>query len=162
VRFNVSYLLKAPIGTRDVVRLDTGAVALGDDLVLHYLRGEINLIRSTDSVLAEGRIDIALDGECVGCLATLSLPVTVQLDDLLFALPYASRNDHQYRISENGWIYADLALREQILLSIPISPLCRPDCRGLCSQCGQDLNNGTCDCQQLTGDPRLAALRDLL
>jgi uncharacterized protein len=162
VRFNVSHLLKAPIGTRDVVHLDTGAVTLGDDLVLHFLRGDINLIRSTDSVLAEGQIDTALNSECVGCLATISLPVTVQLDDLLFALPYASRNTHQYRISENGWVYADLALREQILLSIPQSPLCRPDCRGLCSQCGQNLNNGTCDCQQQAGDPRLAVLRDLL
>ena len=162
MRFNVSHLVKAPIGTRDVVHLDRGAVTLGDNLVLHYLRGDISLIRSTDGLLAEGQLDTAIDGECVRCLTLFPLPLTVQLDDLVFALPHAPHNDDVYRVSGDGWIHADLALREQILLNIPFRSLCRPDCRGLCSQCGEDLNNGTCDCQKQTGDPRLAALRDLL
>jgi uncharacterized protein len=145
-----------------VVRLDIGAVTLGTDLFLHYLRGDISLTRSIDSLLVEGQFDTALDSECVRCLATFTLPLTVKIDDLTFALPQAPRDDHQYHVSQDGWIYVDLALREQVLLNIPLRPLCRPDCRGLCSQCGQDLNRGTCDCQQQTGDPRLSALRDLL
>jgi uncharacterized protein len=53
-------------------------------------------------------------------------------------------------------------LHEQVLLTIPLQTLCRPDCRGLCSQCGQNLNEGSCQCSDNTGDPRLAALRTLL
>jgi uncharacterized protein len=162
MHFNVSRLVKAPIGTRDVVHLDKDAVALGGDLFLYYLRGDIWLTRSTDGLLAEAQLETALDGECVRCLVPFVLPLIVQFDDLTFALPHASSKDCQYRISEDGGVEMGLALREQILLDIPLRALCRPDCRGLCSQCGQDLNNGTCDCREQEGDPRLAVLRDLL
>jgi uncharacterized protein len=162
MRFNVSHLVKAPIGTRDVVHLDMGAVTLGDDLVLQYLRGEVSLTRITDGLMAEGQLDTAFDSECVRCLESFSLPLTVQIDDLTFALPQAPSKVSEYRISEHGWIYADEALREQIVLNVPLGVPCRPDCRGLCSQCGQNLNDGTCDCEEQTTDPRFEALRDLL
>jgi uncharacterized protein len=51
-------------------------------------------------------------------------------------------------------------LREQFVLAIPFAPLCREDCKGLCPQCGIDLNTGTCACEKPT-DPRLAALKGL-
>ena len=50
--------------------------------------------------------------------------------------------------------------REQFVLAIPFAPLCREDCKGLCSQCGIDLNSGTCTCEKPI-DPRLAALKGL-
>ncbi len=162
MRFNVSHLVKAPIGVRDVVHLDVGAVTLGDDVVLHYLRGDISLTRTADGLLAEGQLDVALDTECVRCLALFPLPLKVELDDFTLALPQAASEGSAYRISEHGWVDATLALREQVLLSIPPYSVCRSDCRGLCSQCGQDLNSGTCDCEKQAVDPRLAALRDLL
>jgi uncharacterized protein len=50
--------------------------------------------------------------------------------------------------------------REQFVLAIPYAPLCREDCKGLCPQCGIDLNSGTCTCEKPI-DPRLAALKGL-
>jgi uncharacterized protein len=50
--------------------------------------------------------------------------------------------------------------REQFVLAIPFAPLCREDCKGLCPQCGTDLNSGTCKCEKPI-DPRLAALKGL-
>jgi uncharacterized metal-binding protein YceD (DUF177 family) len=50
--------------------------------------------------------------------------------------------------------------REQFVLGVPYAPLCREDCKGLCSQCGIDLNSGTCTCEKPI-DPRLAALKGL-
>jgi len=162
MRFNVSHLVKAPIGTQDVLHLNSGPISLDSDLNLHYLQGEITLTRSTDCLLAEGQLDTTLDGECVRCLASFPLSLTIQLDDLAFALPHIPPQDNQYRIAHDGWVNVAPALREQILLSIPQYTHCRPDCRGLCSMCGQDLNKGSCDCQESEIDPRLAALRDLL
>ena len=162
MRFDVSHLVNAPIGTRSMVRLDVETVALGDDLDLRCLQGKINFARSTDCLLAEGQLDAVLDSECVRCLTSFPLSLTVQLDDLTFALPHISSQDDQYRVSKDGWIHADPVLREQVLLNIPYRPLCRPDCRGLCSDCGQDLNDGSCGCEESKIDPRLAALRDLL
>jgi uncharacterized protein len=51
-------------------------------------------------------------------------------------------------------------LREQFVLAVPFAPLCAETCKGLCSQCGIDLNTGTCSCEKPI-DPRLAALKGL-
>jgi uncharacterized protein len=63
---------------------------------------------------------------------------------------------------EEGRINTDDLLRENVLLSLPVQPLCREQCRGLCGQCGADLNEGSCGCQESRPDPRLEALRKLL
>jgi uncharacterized protein len=52
-------------------------------------------------------------------------------------------------------------LREQVLLAVPLKAICREDCRGLCPQCGQNLNQGQCACAEPLEDPRWAALKDI-
>jgi uncharacterized protein len=52
-------------------------------------------------------------------------------------------------------------LREQFYLALPMKPLCQEGCKGLCSQCGTNLNLGSCDCAPVWEDPRLAALKGL-
>lgn len=52
--------------------------------------------------------------------------------------------------------------REQCYLAVPMKPLCRPDCQGLCPQCGTNRNSGTCTCENQWEDPRLAGLKSLL
>lgn len=58
-------------------------------------------------------------------------------------------------------INPEALLWEEFSLSLPVKPLCRPDCRGLCAGCGQNLNLGKCSCDTDEGDPRLAVLRNL-
>ena len=53
------------------------------------------------------------------------------------------------------------AIQEQVLLSLPLKPLCREDCKGLCPRCGEDLNKGECGCRRQAVDPRLAVLAQL-
>jgi uncharacterized protein len=62
---------------------------------------------------------------------------------------------------EEGRINTDHLLRENILLSLPVQPLCREECRGLCPHCGANLNLGPCGCQGPQVDPRLHILRKL-
>jgi uncharacterized protein len=52
-------------------------------------------------------------------------------------------------------------MREQFYLALPMKPLCRADCKGLCPMCGTNLNRGTCDCKREWKDPRLSALKEL-
>jgi uncharacterized protein len=64
------------------------------------------------------------------------------------------------------WIHGDTldlraTIQEQVLLALPMHVLCRPDCRGLCSRCGQPLNAGGCGCPPEEPDPRWAALSRL-
>lgn len=55
----------------------------------------------------------------------------------------------------------DPIVREQVLLALPVSVLCRDDCKGLCPQCGQDLNEAECGCERKVVDPRLAVLKTI-
>ena len=66
-------------------------------------------------------------------------------------------------IEEKGALYLDVAaiVWEQFVLALPPNPLCRPDCKGLCPECGANLNEGMCACSRDEGDPRMAVLRGL-
>jgi uncharacterized protein len=55
----------------------------------------------------------------------------------------------------------DDVVREQVLMAIPMKPLCREDCRGLCPECGADWNAGDCACEKTKVDPRLEVLKGL-
>ncbi len=55
----------------------------------------------------------------------------------------------------------DKLLYYEILIGWPTKTLCREDCKGLCSVCGQNLNEGTCDCEDTGLDPRMSVIRDL-
>ncbi|MFW5501051.1 MULTISPECIES: YceD family protein [unclassified Maridesulfovibrio] len=52
-------------------------------------------------------------------------------------------------------------LWEHFVMALPIKPLCKEECKGLCGKCGADLNEGGCECEQEEGDPRLAVFRNL-
>jgi DUF177 domain-containing protein len=70
-------------------------------------------------------------------------------------------DDLEFSLYEGEDIDLSPLIREQILLALPTRPLCREDCRGLCPQCGANLNLGPCGCRAETGDPRLEAIRSL-
>jgi uncharacterized protein len=62
---------------------------------------------------------------------------------------------------ENETIDLGQLMREQLYLSLPMKPLCHEDCRGLCPQCGTNVNRGSCSCQHEWEEPRLAVLKTL-
>ena len=82
--------------------------------------------------------------------------------------PRASAGEHELKEDELGVLTVegeiletDPILLEQLQLNVPMKPLCRPDCQGLCPVCGADRNAGGCSCVESTADPRWAALADL-
>lgn len=72
-----------------------------------------------------------------------------------------ARGDLEVVVVESDHIDPNFFVREQILLQLPMKPLCRPDCQGLCSRCGTDLNSGRCQCKAPVADPRWASLESL-
>jgi uncharacterized protein len=61
-------------------------------------------------------------------------------------------------VFEGNWLYADDLLRQYLLLELPMAPVCREDCKGLCPTCGQNLNEASCDCAPKEGHPAFEAL----
>lgn len=71
-------------------------------------------------------------------------------------------DDDRYILVEDAKLDIDELVNSEVILSLPSKFLCRDDCKGLCVQCGKNLNEGKCSCSQSKIDPRLEALKELL
>ncbi len=163
LRFNFGFLLEADLGTKRTMSLDYPAVQAGDDVILSPLKGEFEVTRTSEGVYLSGSLNSAMRAECVRCLEFTSVPIVVQLDEL-FYYPETSAPDGESLVFEGETGFIDLGplVRELSLLELPIQTICRPDCKGLCTQCGQNLNEEECGCSVDEIDPRLEKLRSLL
>jgi uncharacterized protein len=117
-----------------------------------------------------GRLDAVLEIECCRCLDPFPLVVGVDVD-LLYLLASDNTGAGEVRIEESDLRTAyyrddqiDLGqlMAEQFQLALPMKPLCRADCRGLCAVCGGNRNTTACQCVARWDDPRLAVLKGLL
>jgi uncharacterized protein len=117
-----------------------------------------------------GRIEGELELDCSRCLEPFRLDVGIGVD-LLFLPASENRGDGEVRIEEEDLTTAfyrdeqiDLMylVQEQFQLALPMKPLCRADCRGLCIVCGGNRNAVACQCVDQWEDPRLAGLKQLL
>jgi len=161
LRFNFGFLLEATFGENRVIELDYPTIRVADDLDLTPLQGSIKASRTSEGIYIEGSLQTALDVECVRCLTIFSLSVTIQLDDL-FYYPPSTAPEGEFVVGENGFIDLSPLVRELSLLEIPMQPICKPDCQGLCQECGANLNEGDCGCEDDDIDPRLSILSNLL
>lgn len=151
-------MMRPEVGAAMDLAIDEVNQVLGD-LKVDYVRGKLRLTRANKRILAKGQLETIIQAECVRCLTEFQLPLTLQFEEL-FAFSAAA--DPVYFVDEGGWLSLRQPVREQILLAMPIQTLCRPNCKGLCSQCGANLNDGPCNCETDDTDPRLAALKSLL
>lgn len=120
-------------------------------------------VRNTAGVLVmSGSIKTCLHGVCDRCAAEFSREVEYPIQAVLVEELANEEN-------EDEWVFpledesADLQdiVRTVFVLNMESKLLCKPDCKGLCCQCGKNLNDGPCSCQK-EPDPRFAALRQLL
>jgi uncharacterized protein len=138
------------------------------------LRAHVEIVDET-TVHVRGHLDAAVGIDCARCLTRYDVRLGQELD--LFYLPRAAgqpeAEEEEVELSDRdvvvGYYDADRldlgeVVREQILLALPLKPLCRADCQGLCPRCGRDRNLGPCGCapEEEPGDPRLEPLRRLI
>ena len=118
-----------------------------------------------------GEFAAQVEMKCARCLEAVPLALNSKFDLLYRPLKtQAQGGSDEVAISEadteigfyqgEGLALEDL-LKEQVLLAVPAKALCREDCKGLCPQCGQNLNTGSCGCAEKRTDPRWEALADL-
>jgi len=125
--------------------------------------------KDASKVRLVGRVKATLELDCSRCLEPFSVPVDAAFDVLFLpAGALAGEGEHEVKDDDlNVSFYKDdvidLAdiIREQCYLVLPMKPLCRPDCQGLCAVCGINRNRETCTCQSVWVDPRLEVLRKL-
>ena len=128
---------------------------------------EFEIHKDKDRFRLVGRVRTELELTCSRCVEPYRLPVDTAFD-LRYLPASAASTDAESEIEEDDLetsYYSDdqidlnELMREQFYLALPMKPLCRDDCKGLCAQGGTNLNTGTCDCLPVWEDPRLAALK---
>jgi uncharacterized protein len=167
VQFNVSQLLKSPLGTTRQYEVDE-KVRIGENTP--QVRGEVTMLRTNRGILVRGRLETEIELTCSRCLTVFRQPVTLDIEEEYFptidiltgtAVPVPEDEPDAFMIDQNNILDLSEAIRQYGLLAIPMKPLCRENCAGLCPTCGTNLNVKSCNCPPII-DPRLEKLRGLV
>ncbi len=141
---------------------DPSEISLAQTAIAVEVRAE----RQAAEVRVRGSFSVEVQLTCSRCLEPVRLPITASFDQF-----YESNADHPLQgeialkesDTEIGFFSGDFIdvndiVREQILLALPMKPICRDDCRGLCPHCGKNRNVDSCNCEAVLVDPRLVQL----
>jgi len=166
MQINVSQQLKSPIGSKRTCEVSEPVDIAGGD---SKVEGEVTLVRTDRGILAEAKLHTEVELTCSRCLTLFNcslmlniaeeyLPTTDVVSGASLTLPDESGG---FIIDEHHILDLTEAIRQYALLAIPMKPLCRQDCAGLCPTYGHNLNQGPCHCPSQQADPRWAKLKKL-
>jgi len=162
-QINVSQLLKEPLGSIRKHKInDNIDTTSGSQLI----SGEIQMTRADQSILVKGTLDTEVELTCSRCLNPFSCPLTINIEEEYFptkdvitgaslSLP---EEPGSFTIDGDNILDLTEAISQYTLMVIPMKPLCREDCAGLCPTCGVNLNNESCDCPAKPSDSRWSKL----
>jgi uncharacterized protein len=166
---NVAGLLGEAPGSQRDVAVDGVELDLGDDLVQAAPVAVLARVdRTNRGIIVTGRVRTALADTCSRCLAPLRIRIDAPIEEEVLPLVDlqsglrldTTAEPEVFRLTDHHELDLEPLAREAIQLAAPIAPVCRPDCRGLCPECGLDLNAGPHDHGDAPVDPRLARLLD--
>jgi uncharacterized protein len=151
MQINVSQLFKEPVGsTREYDINET--ITVGDSSF--EVQGEIKLVRTGQGLLLKGKLHTEVEVVCSRCLRLFGCPLTLNIEEEYFptadivsgaSLPLPDESGY-FTIDEHYVLDLTEAIHQYIMLAIPMKPLCREDCPGICPSCGYNLNLGPCGC----------------
>jgi uncharacterized protein len=168
MQINVAQLLRASIGSvrdYDIKQV----IDITGDGVSRPVQGQVRLMRTDRSILVRGRLTTEVELTCSRCLGQFNCPLAMGLEEEYYPIadvdtgaPVPAPDEPgSFTIDENHILDLTEAVRQYALLAVPMKPLCKADCAGLCPFCGQNLNRGPCGCTSQKTDPRWAELSKL-
>lgn len=170
--FNVAQLLREPVGSLRFYDLDEPDTRLGGEFPPQRITGEVEMLRTIDGILVRATINLIAQQECSRCLTAVTLPLKVRIEEEFYpavdiwtgaSVPLPPGVEPSvFRISEQHMLDIEEATRQYGAMALPIQPLCREGCAGLCPDCGADRNTTVCSCAAPAIDSRWESLSALL
>jgi uncharacterized protein len=168
MQINVAQQLRSAIGTvrEHDVDLVMDVTGYGNE---GRIQGKVTLTRTDRGILVKGVLNTEVELTCSRCLEPFRCPLTLNIEeeyfptvDVVSGAPLPVPDEVGcFTIDENHELDLTEAVHQYALLAVPMKPLCRPDCAGLCPLCGQNLNLGECQCPPPEADPRWAKLKEI-
>lgn len=159
LKLNVGFLLADGPGNIHVTSFDVPAVRVADDMDLAYVRGPVRLSRTKEGILVQGQLDIGVEEECYRCLDPVARTVPIVLEELY---SYPASGLVEFSIGDDAILDLATLIRAEVMIAVAGGVLCGPGCKGLCPECGANLNHSPCTCADNAVDPRMAKLQELL
>ena len=164
---NVSQLLQEPVGATR--HRDIDAVIGGIDDRENPVHGICRLLRTRLGVLAMCELDIDLEMTCDRCLVEFNHQLHISFNeefvptvDVVSGMELPAPEDAgTFTIDEHHILDIEEAVRQYAVMALPLKPLCRKDCAGLCPACGRILNEGPCGCPPTETESPWAKLKKL-
>lgn len=167
MKINVAQQLKQSVGN---MRRYTVSETMEDGF--SSVHGEVKLVLTNRSILATGKFNTLADCTCSRCLEEFQYPLEFELSEEFFPTgdilkgapsPVAKAEEEDgFIIGEDHILDLSEALRQNMIIGLPVKPVCKPECAGLCQKCGQNLNIGQCGCSVEQIDPRWSPLKKLI
>jgi uncharacterized protein len=147
-------------------RQRTPLKASGHAEVVEEHHGKHEVIKD---IRLRGSLSAGLELQCARCLETVTQDIKREFELLYRPLGTDAGKDElsvtdaeaEIGYYQGEGLLLEDVLREQVLLALPLKVTCRADCKGLCPQCGKNLNQEQCSCSREVEDPRWAALKDV-
>ncbi len=159
-RINVGFIVHEEVGYSHEIPFEFDSAKL-EDLEVSNLVGSVHIGRTPQGLIVQGQFSADVSLECARCLKPFTQGLDWEITEL-FAFNKDSVSETGLMLPEDMQIDLAPMLREYALLEVPINPLHDPDCKGLCIECGQDLNVRDCGHSQHPNDSPFAALKKLL
>ena len=151
LRLNVGFIIHQTVGYSREFPFEFPSILVPPDTRLSDLNGLARVTRTAQGLLVQLKMQATAPAECVRCLNEFPQPLEIDATDL-YAFTPNSVTESGLILPENGKIDLSPVVRDEMLLAMPIGPLCRPDCKGLCPICGENLNQTTCPhVQEISG-----------
>ena len=160
LRLNVGFIINAPIGYSRDFEFELPRLQAGEDLTLVDFNGLAKIGRTPQGLIVQGNFGGSVTLECVRCLSEYQQPLQWEFTEL-FAFNRKSVTESGLLVPEDAQIDLQPLVREFALLEFPLKPLCKPECKGLCMVCGENLNEHDCG-HRPDEDSPFAALKQLL
>ena len=161
LRINVGFIVNQAVGYSRDFSIEIPNLSFSDDLVIQNLASNIVISRTTEGLLVQVKGQAQTELECAYCLE--SLEQNLQLDFIeVYTFPSHAVEDTELILPDDLQINLAPLIREYLLLDIPINPVCKLGCKGLCPICGENLNNSICNHDDEPVDSRLSVLKTLL
>ncbi len=137
---------------------------LGQKSTFRSLKVDGEATNTGEGIFVRGNVTGYVDFACSLCLKEFSVSLNVPLEENYHREGEEIPQDEEepVRVYREDEIDITDLIKEGLLLALPMKPICKPDCKGLCSYCGCDLNTQQCNCKEEEIDPRLAVLGSLL
>jgi len=146
LRLNIGYFYNKPIGYSRDIPINFDQITI-EELTVESLTSEVRISRTREGLLLQVAATAEVRTHCSRCLEQFFLPVNTEFEEL-FQFPSRQREETDLILPMDGYLDLGPLYREALILGLPIKRLCKPDCKGLCVECGANLNLTTCEHHQ--------------